>query len=148
MPPAGLEIVPVTTPAGWAAAYDIRREVFVVGQDCPVPEEFDGLDRDSRHVLALLDGEPVGTARWRVVRKDGEDWAKLERFAVLEAGRGRGVGKALVSHLMTAAREAGHDRMVLHAQEHLVGFYEGFGFRAVGEGFEEAGIPHVRMASR
>jgi predicted GNAT family N-acyltransferase len=33
----------------------------------------------------------------------------------------------------------------LHAQSHAIGFYERFGFTAVGVEFDEAGIPHRLM---
>ncbi len=141
-----LEIRPAEGAADWRQVVAIRTRVFVEGQDCPPEEEFDGLDAHCRHVLAWLGGEPVGTARWReVTTPDSRRAAKLERFAVLPEHQGRGIGRALVAHLLDEARAAGHDSFVLHAQAHLERFYAGFGFERRGEGFMEAGIPHVRM---
>jgi predicted GNAT family N-acyltransferase len=141
-----LEIRPAEGAADRQHVVAIRTRVFVEGQDCPPEEEFDGLDPHCRHVLAWLGGEPVGTARWReVTTPDGRRSAKLERFAVLPEHQGRGHGRALVAHLLDEARAAGHRCFVLHAQAHLEGFYAGFGFERRGEGFIEAGIPHVRM---
>ena len=44
-----------------------------------------------------------------------------------------------------SAPAIGDTRCFLHAQDHLRGFYEQHGFAAVGDVFDEDGIPHVRM---
>lgn len=147
MEPA-LHIRPVTTDAERLQALEIRRQVFCGEQACPPEEEFDEHDEPGaacRHVLGFVDGEPVATARWRVVDLDGRPAAKLERFAVLPAWRGGGRGRALVAWVLEDARRAGHAVFLLHAQAHLERFYASFGFTTVGELFEEAGIPHVKM---
>ena len=33
----------------------------------------------------------------------------------------------------------------ISAQEYLIKFYEGFGFKVVGDVYDEDGIPHVEM---
>lgn len=142
---AELEVRPVTGEEDWRAAVAIRRRVFVDGQDCPEEEEFDGLDPGCRQLLGRVSGEPVATARWRVVRWGGGSAAKLERFAVLAEHRGRGHGRRLVAAALADARRAGHRSFVLHAQAHLEGFYRELGFTPVGERFVEAGIPHLAM---
>ncbi|HYE94680.1 MAG TPA: GNAT family N-acetyltransferase [Rubricoccaceae bacterium] len=146
-----LTIKPVRTEADWAAARAIRQRVFVEEQACPPEEEWDAHDapeargRTCHHLLGLVDGEPVAVARWRAVVDEGKPAAKLERFAVRPEHRGSGLGRAMVAHALADARAAGFSRFVLHAQAHLEGLYAAFGFRRVGEGFEEAGIPHVKM---
>ena len=39
----------------------------------------------------------------------------------------------------------GKMEIVLHAQDHALGFYERCGYEVEGDGFEEAGIPHHKM---
>ncbi len=141
-------IKPVEREPEWKQAQAIRRRVFIEGQDCPPEEEWDGWDATSRHVLGLLDEEPIATARWRTVPYQQELVAKLERFAVLPAYRGEGYGRALVRYVMEDAQQAGFSTLVLHAQAHLDDFYAAFGFEAVGEPFDEAGIRHVKMVRR
>lgn len=140
-----MTITPVENEAQWAHAKAIRRRVFIEEQDCPPEEEWDGLDDTSRHVLGVVDGKPVATARWRTVPYDEALAAKLERFAVLPDHRGQGYGRRLVRYVLHDAHRAGFDRFVLHAQAHLEAFYASFGFERVGESFVEAGIPHVKM---
>ena len=120
----------------------IRREVFVVEQQVPETEEWDGMDASSRHVIALAaNGAAIGTGRLL----PGGPHARIGRMAVLKPWRGRGVGRALLSELIAMAREAGFTETRLHAQTHALAFYRKHGYTPVGGEFMEAGIPHVEM---
>lgn len=143
-----MEIKIVADSSDWEAVQAIRTRVFIEEQQCPPEEEWDGYDETSRHLLGLLAGEAVATARWRTVPHDGYLVAKLERFAVLPAHRGRGYARALVLHALDDARRAGFHTFLLHAQAHLEDFYASLGFEPFGARFEEAGIPHVKMIRR
>jgi predicted GNAT family N-acyltransferase len=68
----------------------------------------------------------------------------LERFAVLKEHRTAGIGAALLQNCLKELEDSGHT-LYLHAQEHAMGFYEKHGFKAHGERFFEAGIPHFKM---
>lgn len=120
----------------------IRREVFVHEQQVPEEEEMDDLDEVAVHVLATVDGEPVGTGRL-LVEEGGP--ARIGRMAVLQPRRGQGVGSAILLRLMEAARQRGARKARLAAQLHALLFYERFGFVAHGDVFEEAGIQHRWM---
>jgi len=125
-------------------AFEVRRSVFVEGQDVPEEIEMDGEDEDAVHFV-IRDSEaeqPVGTARLRPP-KDGV--AKPERVAVLAEYRGNGLGRKLMRLIEAEARTQGDTHSRLHAQTHVVDFYEGLGYEVVSEEFEEAGIPHVEM---
>lgn len=141
-------IKPVESPSEWKQAKAIRTRVFIEEQECPPEEEWDGFDEVSRHVLGMVDGTPIATARWRTVPYEQELVAKLERFAVLPERRGAGYGRALVKYVMEDAQQAGFTTLVLHAQAHLEDFYASFGFETVDAPFEEAGIQHVKMVRR
>ena len=154
MPMPPMHVEHVETEADWQAAKRIRQRVFVEEQACPPEEEWDAHDepaargRTCHHLLGVVDGEPVAVARWRPVEISGEAFAKMERFAVLPEQRGHGLGRTIVAAAISDAKAAGFDAFVLHAQAHLEGLYASFGFRPVGEPFEEAGIPHVKMVRR
>jgi predicted GNAT family N-acyltransferase len=138
------------TETALADALAVRRAVFVAEQGVPADRERDGFDAlDAAVHLVARDGDrAVGAARVRADEADdlsGATRAKLERVAVLPDRRGEGVGTALTRAAEAVARENGVERVVLHAQTRVEGFYAALGYRRVGEEFEEAGIPHVRM---
>lgn len=125
-----------------ADAHAVRLAVFVEGQGVPEEIEIDGEDDDARHLVAY-DGEtPVGTAR---LREPDPGVAKVERVAVVESHRGRGIGRRLMYDLEDLARGEGMDEAVLHAQTAVEEFYEALGYETTSDVFEEAGIPHVEM---
>ena len=135
----------VAKPEELAQCLDIRREVFVAEQGVPVHEEMDAHDATCTHFLALLDDEPVGTARLRTLA-DGTP--KAERVAVRAAHRKTGIGRALMTALENAARKSGHPHLILNAQVPVIAFYERLGYRAEGPVFDEAGIPHRAMRKK
>ncbi len=134
-----LQVKIVTSDEERQQAYAIRYEVFVVGQGVPVEIEMDRYDDEANHVLAILNGKPVGTARWRTTSQG----VKLERFAVLGEYRSRGVGAALVRFILREVDRK--SKIYLHAQETVVPFYEKYGFVPVGKSFQEVGIWHRKM---
>jgi predicted GNAT family N-acyltransferase len=121
-------------------AWDIRRVVFVIEQECPEELEWE-FEEESTHYLALLDGKAVGTARWRRT----ENGFKLERFAVLKEARNSGVGSSLVKHLLNELSDQ-TEKKYLHAQLAAAPLYAKHGFKPEGENFWEAGIEHVKMS--
>ncbi len=119
--------------------FDIRRTVFVEEQKVDEREEYDEFEDLSKHILAKLDGKAVGAARVRRTING----VKLERFAVLEEARGKGVGAALVHKALQLCKNSSN--VYLHAQIQVVDFYKKFGFVTEGEEFVEAGIRHYKM---
>ena len=105
-------------------------------------EEYDEFEDSSIHFLAIENNIPLGTARWRVKG----DKIKLERFAVLEEARGKGVGAALVNAVVDdITKENRKEQMYMHAQVHAVPFYEKLGFTKQGDLFLECDIEHYTM---
>jgi predicted GNAT family N-acyltransferase len=121
-----------------AAASRIRTTVFVEEQRVPPEIEMDDMDAVSVHALAFVDGTAVGTGR---LLPDGH----IGRMAVLREARASGVGGAMLERLVEEARRRGFREAVLSAQTHALAFYRKHGFEAVGEVYEEAGIPHQEM---
>lgn len=132
----------ITRQAELDIASAIRFNVFVEGQGCPQELEFE-YDDISTHFLATVDEVPAGAARWRKTDRG----YKLERFAVLDAFRGKGVGQALVKAVLDDL-PGGAGYIYLNAQVDAVGLYTRFGFIAEGPRFEEAGIQHYKMVKR
>jgi predicted GNAT family N-acyltransferase len=139
-----IEVTQASTPAELKTVFSIREEVFVREQQVPAEEEYDEFEAASRHFLAFSDGKPCGTARWRTT----SNGVKLERFAVLAPYRGRGVGQALVRAVLDdvlSQQPEPIETIYLHAQLSAMPLYAGFGFKPVGNQFDECGIQHVKM---
>jgi predicted GNAT family N-acyltransferase len=137
-----VEIVEAEGEAARGQAFEVRRLVFVVEQGVPAAFEFDEADRTSSHLLARVDGRPVGTLR---LRWPSAGIAKIERVAVLPEARGLKIGRRLVQAALGLARERGCEAALLHAQVRVRRFYEELGFEAVGDTFIEDGILHMAM---
>lgn len=124
--------------------FQIREDVFVIEQEVDPSEEYDEFEETSVHFLAKLGQEPAGTARWRFTDKG----IKLERFAVIKAMRGKGVGQALVKAVLddiAMHQESKGKKLYMHAQLDAIPLYAKFGFKKVGEIFEECNILHYKM---
>ena len=117
----------------------VRRIVFIEEQRVPENLEWDDVDPACVHALAeSAEDGAIGCGR---LLPDGH----IGRMAVLADWRGRGVGDALLTRLVAAARERGHARVILNAQVRAMPFYARHGFAAEGEPFDEAGIAHQVM---
>ena len=123
------------------ACRGIRLQVFVGEQNVPPERELDEWEESCAHYLANVGREAVATARLRFET----DVAHIERVAVLPEWRGRGIGEALMRHLMAEARRARCARMEVGSQIQALPFYEKLGFQAYGDLYEDAGIPHRHM---
>ena len=126
------------------AAFALRREVFVIEQQIPEAEEFDADDLTATHVVAIAQGNVVGTLRiiWT------PEHVKLGRVVVAKAWRGHGISKKLLRHAMDLARAKGETCFYLTAQHDKLGVYQGLGFVAFGEPFDDgSGILHLAMKS-
>jgi predicted GNAT family N-acyltransferase len=67
---------------------------------------------------------------------------KMQQVVVTTRLQGGGFGKALMEFAEAHCRAAGIEKIVLHARESVVGFYESIGYRCVDEPFVELGIAH------
>lgn len=140
MPDVTYLIVPVFSTLA-NAAFAVRREVFVLEQAVPEDEEHDAHDMTATHVVAVTDGEVVGTLRLLFL----PEHVKIGRVAVRAAYRGRGIARDMMVFAMGEARKRGATRFSLAAQVDKLGFYERLGYTAHGETFLDAGIPHQAM---
>ncbi|TVP53769.1 MAG: GNAT family N-acetyltransferase [Mongoliibacter sp.] len=139
-----IAVTKVMTEEQLNTVFNIREEVFVIEQEVDPSEEYDEFEESSTHFLAKVNDIPAGTARWRF----NPNGIKLERFAVVKAQRGKGVGQSLVKAVLedvSLNQDAKGKKLYLHAQLAAIPLYAKFGFRKVGEMFEECNIQHYKM---
>ncbi|MEH7829364.1 GNAT family N-acetyltransferase [Gemmobacter denitrificans] len=125
-----------------AACRALRRTVFIEEQGVSEADEIDNLDGQATHLLATVEGRPVGSARLLTYGSTG----KIGRVCVLADQRGTGLGAALIRAAVEHFRtQPGITSVKLGAQTHALGFYERLGFTAQGPEYDDAGIPHRDM---
>jgi len=143
---AGQAMVDVTL-GSWAdlgaEASALRHKVFVQEQGIPAELEDDVADATALHALARNRlGRPVATGRLLAATPGV---AKIGRMAVCQALRGSGVGRAVLTALVQAARQRGDRVVTLSAQCNAVAFYLREGFAMQGAVHEKAGLAHQDM---
>jgi DNA-binding MarR family transcriptional regulator/GNAT superfamily N-acetyltransferase len=127
---------------GWVVA----RHAVLYGQEYGWGAKFEGLCAEivaqmvarydparDRHMIADIDGEPVGSA---FVVKDSDETARLRLLLVEPKARGLGVGKRLVDECVAFARAAGYRKMTLWTHSVLLaarGIYRKAGFMKIAE---------------
>jgi predicted GNAT family N-acyltransferase len=121
-------------------AFAIRQKVFVEEQKVDGDEEYDEYESIATHYLVYVDDQPAATSRWRHTDKG----IKLERFSVLPEFRNKGIGAALVKHVLSNVVPL-KKLIYLHAQVAAMNVYARNGFEPIGELFYEANIPHYKM---
>ncbi len=95
--------------------FAIRAAVFLAEQACPYEEEYDGNDLVGLHLLATIDGEPVGTLRMRWFAGFG----KIERVCILPKSRARHIDRILLAHAFEIASRKGYRLMIGQIQARL-----------------------------
>jgi len=69
----------------------------------------------------------------------------MRQVAVAAEWQRQGIGTALVEYAEAVARKVGYRRMILHARQEAVPFYERLGYARIGGRFEEVTILHWAM---
>ena len=123
-------------------AFDVRRRVFVEEQGISEDLVFDDCEDEAMHLVVKDSESVIGTARVRFLE---DRQARLERMAVLKPFRGIGIGERMMSFLVEELGSREIERVVLHAQYEVIGFYKTCGFSTLGLPFWEAGVKHLKM---
>jgi ElaA protein len=133
-----------------SALYEVlsfRQSIFVVEQSSPYPD-LDGLDPEAWHLLLRAEGGFAGYLR--LVPIPGlPPLVRIGRVAVAAHWRRQGFGRLLMEEALRLHRQ--HywvQDIVLNAQAHLVPFYQGLAFEAIGDPYDEFGVRHVEMRMR
>jgi GNAT superfamily N-acetyltransferase len=107
-------------------------------------EELQG-EADSHHFASYCGDRVIACLVLRPL--DGGEM-RMRQLAVVPELQRRGIGRALVAYSEAWASVAGYRRMILHARETAVAFYEKVGYSRRGDRFEEVSIPHWVMEKR
>jgi ElaA protein len=132
------------------ALLQLRSEVFVVEQRC-IYQDMDGGDLHAMHLLGSMAGKIVACARCFQKGQAFEQGAQpietsIGRVVTHSSLRGQGAGHLLMREAIARTQALwGRVSIRISAQAHLQNFYAQHGFVAVGELYDEDGIPHQSM---
>ncbi|MEN9571803.1 MAG: hypothetical protein RL172_3034 [Bacteroidota bacterium] len=70
---------------------------------------------------------------------------RLRQMAVQKNKQGMGIGESLMAFAENIARDKGYKRLMMHARDTALGFYEKFGYKVKGDEFIEVNIKHHVM---
>ena len=122
----------------------LRSEVFVVEQNC-VYQDLDFKDQKALHIIGVKNNSIVAYTR---IFAPGIYFPKasIGRVVVKESERKYGYGYELMNTSIEAvATFYKVTEITISAQEYLARFYSDLGFKQIGDGYLEDGIPHIEM---
>lgn len=122
----------------------LRSEIFVVEQNC-IYQDIDGKDQKALHVFGKKEGKIAAYARCfspGIYFKE----AAIGRVLINQHHRKLGYGhQLLAASIKVLEKEEKTTVIKVSAQQYLIKFYEAHGFKSLGEGYLEDGIPHIAM---
>jgi predicted GNAT family N-acyltransferase len=83
-----------------------------------------------------------------MLTKAGNQSLRLRQMAVQNNLQGKGIGASMMNFAEILARDKGYKKLIMHARETALGFYEKLGYKVVGDRFTEVTIPHFVMEKK
>ena len=111
-------------------AFNLRWVLLRKPWNQPRGSEQDELEQESIMVIAMENGEAVGTGR---VHMAADGMAQIRYMAVQEEMQGKGVGKEILRMLEQKINKQGAQKVFLNSRENAVKFYLANGYRLVKE---------------
>ena len=121
-------------------ALEIRRKVFVEDLGQIADTVFDTYDHIAAHLLVLLDGVPIASARLYPV----EGGVQFDFIGVLKEYRKQHFGDLCVRLLLNKAQQMGAPHIYALVPEEYMPYYGAFGFQSSGA--QENGCTPVAVA--
>lgn len=124
-------------------SFKVRTCAFVMEQDCPDDDEFDGNDYSGTHIVAKIDGKTVATTRLRYFA----DFVKIERIAILKQHRDLVLFNTLVDYILEFIERKGFTKSYTQADTRMQRVYKRYGYLPMGnqEPIEHFGSTYVAM---
>lgn len=123
--------------------YDLRWRILRAPWNQPKGSEQDELEGQAIHIVAVEENKIVGCGR---AHFNSDVEAQIRYMAVETEWQGRGIGKMILDELEKRVIEKGAQKIVLHAREGVVKFYEKNGYKLVRQSHILFGvIPHYLM---
>ena len=109
--------------------------------------EKEELNREAQDILiaAFEEDKMLGCC---LLTKVDNQCVRLRQMAVQNNLQGKGIGAAMMNYAENVARDAGYNKVIMHARKSSAGFYEKIGYKITGKEFVEITIPHYVMEKK
>jgi GNAT superfamily N-acetyltransferase len=124
------------------ACVELRRRLLRIPLGLNFTAEELALESRDVHLGAFQDDRCVGTL---VLTRIDDECVQMRQVGVDDCYQGLGIGRAMVEWSEQKARALGYSKIVLHARDTAVPFYENLDYETVGEPYVEVTIPHRTM---
>ncbi len=123
-------------------ALSIRHEVFITEQNVPFEREIEG--EEGKHYFVGYVGTTAAVCA-RAFLRISRNLARSARRMPQGISRQASCERIDALYRKKKASDSGIRLITLGAQDQVTPSHERLGFKTIGEGFLEAGIPHHRM---
>ena len=128
-----MEIRTPETEAEWEAYYDLRYRVMREPLGKERGSERNEGDSTGIHFALFEDGTILGIARLDKV----DDQICQVRFVAIESHlQGKGLGNQLMIAVEEHGAQIGYSKMILHARDYALSFYEKLGYQLIGPSYK------------
>ncbi len=118
--------------------YAILREPLGLG----FKEEELQKEKDHLHIAAFEDDELLGCC---MLVEVSSDTLQLRQMAVKNNLQRKGIGASIINFAENLSKDKGYKKIMMHARDTAIGFYEKFGYITKGKPFIEVNVPHHIM---
>ena len=118
--------------------YAILREPLGLGFN----EEELQKEKDYLHIASFEDDELLGCCMLVEVNRNT---LQLRQMAVKDNLQRKGIGASIIYFAEKLSKDKGYKKIMMHARDSAIGFYEKFGYTVKGEPFIEVNVPHHVM---
>lgn len=99
-------------------------------------------EKDNILIAAYEDDDLLGCC---MLTKVDRHTLQLRQMAVKDNLQRKGIGASIINFAETISRDKGYRKIIMHARDTAIGFYEKFGYKVKGDPFTEINIPHHIM---
>ncbi|MEX0635822.1 MAG: GNAT family N-acetyltransferase [Ferruginibacter sp.] len=102
-------------------------------------------EKEHIHIASFEDDELLGCCMLTPI---DHHTLQLRQMAVKDNLQRKGIGASIMSFAENISRDKGYRRIIMHARDSAIGFYEKFGYKVKGEEFIEVNLPHHMMEKK
>jgi len=113
------------THAEFKQYFELRWRILRKPWNEPEGSEQDSDEDSAYHLMTIEKGRIMGVARLQFVENNS---AQLRYMAVDKAHQNKGIGRSMIEHMETYAKQHAANELFMHARENALIFYKNLGY--------------------